>query len=337
MDLDKKFDLITRNTKDIMTKEELRRILNEKRSLSAYYGTAPTGPFHIGYLASLSKIFDFGLTGIRTKILIADLHAALDDLKAKWEELDLKSEYYKKCLELAFPWENPPEFVRGSSYQLDKEYFMDVLKISTFATIKRTIRAASEVCRMKNPKVGELIYPIMQALDEEYLRVDIQLGGIDQRHIMAFAREYLPMIGYKKRVEIMVPLTTSLQGPGTKMSASIPMTHIKIYESEESTRKKIKKAYCPEGVIESNPIIEICKFLVFPVKGKIKIERDEKHGGDLEIDTYEELEKQFKEKKIHPLDLKNSVADYLIENFKKVRKYFDKHTDILKELGEEFF
>ena len=78
--------------------------------------------------------------------------------------------------------------------------------MSTIATVDRATRAASEVTRMKNPKVSELIYPIMQALDEEYLDVDIQLGGIDQRHIFAFAREYMPAIGYRSRIEVMTPL-----------------------------------------------------------------------------------------------------------------------------------
>ncbi len=329
-----KIDIVLRNTKDVMTREELENSLG--KNLTAYYGTAPTGPFHIAYLIPLSKVFDFGLVGIKTKILIADLHAALDDLKTKWDQIELKREYYKKCIELSLPWKERPEIIYGSSYQTREDYVKDVLKLSTLITVKRALRAASEVTRMKNPKVSELIYPIMQALDEEYLNVDIQLGGIDQRHIMAFAREYLPLLGYRKRIEIMTPLVASLLGPGTKMSASLPNTHIKIYDSEENIKQKIKKAYCPVGIVEDNPILQLYRFLVFPIVGKIKIERPEKFGGDLEFNSYDEMEKIFLDKKIHPLDLKNDLSKRLIELFKKPREYFSSNKDILEELGENF-
>lgn len=331
-----KLEIIKQNTEEIITEKHLQEKLDSKKQLSAYYGTAPTGPVHIGYLIPLSKIFDFEQAGIKTKILLADIHSALDDQKTKWEELKKKTDYYKKCIELAFPWSEKPQFVKGSSFQLKKDYVMDMLRISTLATVKRTMRAASEVTRMKQPKVSELIYPIMQTLDEKYLDVDIQLGGIDQRHIMAFARDYLVELGYEKRVEVMTPLVASLQGPGTKMSASIPMSHIKIYDSEDAIKQKIRKAYCPVGVVEENPILQLSKFLIFPVEKKMKIERDKKFGGDVTFNSYDELEIAYIDKKVHPLDVKNKLANSLIERFGKARKYFEKKTDILTELGHEF-
>ncbi len=331
-----RYKLIKRNTLEILTEDELKVLLAEKKDLSAYYGTATTGPVHIGYFIPLSKVFDFTKAKVRTTILIADIHGAMDDLKTKWEELDLKAKYYEKCIELAFPWTDKPKFVLGSTYQLDRDYVLDMLKVSTIATARRAKRAASEVTRMKNPKVSELIYPIMQALDEQYLGVDIQLGGIDQRHIMAFARELLPELGYKKRVEIMTPLVASLQGPGTKMSASEPMTHIKVYDSEESIRTKVKKAYCPEGVIEDNPILQIAQFLIFPINNKMRIEREGKYGDSIEFNSYKELETAFVNKELHPMDLKESMIEYLIEVFRNVRNYFASNQDLLRELGEVY-
>jgi len=337
MDIDEKFNLVKRNTAEIITLEELKTLLGEKRELSAYYGTAPTGPFHIGYMIPLSKIFDFRKVGIKTKILIADIHAALDDLKTPWENIAERAEYYKKCIEMAFPWgEEKPLFIKGSEFQRTETYLSDVLKLSTLTTVARANRAASEVTRMKNPKVSELIYPLMQALDEEYLKVDIQLGGIDQRHIMAFAREYLPLIGYKQRVEVMTPLVASLRGPGTKMSASIPESHIKVYDSEEQIKEKIGKAYCPVGDIKENPILQLCQYVVFPVKNKMKIERPQKFGGDIVFDSYDELEKAFAERKLHPSDLKPVIAKEITEIFSNVRKYFEENKDTLKELGPAF-
>ncbi len=330
------FELIKRNTLEIITEEDLKKLLEEKKSRSAYIGRATTGPLHLGHLIPLGKIFDFQKANVDVKILLADIHAALDDLKAKWTDLEKRAEYTQKCIGLSFDWPKKITFVKGSDFQLKHDYVLDVLKLSTVSTVERTMRAASEVTRMKNPKVSELIYPLMQALDEQYLDVDIQFGGTDQRHILAYAREYLSKLDYRKRVEIMTPLVASLQGPGTKMSSSVPESHIKVYDSEESINRKIEKAYCPAGVIEDNPIIQIARFLIFPSENRLVIERDEKFGGDVEIDSYTHLEKLFIEKSLHPTDLKNAVAGYLVGRFARAREYFEKHMDLLEELGKEF-
>lgn len=46
----------------------------------------------------------------------------------------------------------------------------------------------------------------LQALDEEYLKIDAQFGGIDQRKIFTFAEKYLPQLGYEKRSHLMNPM-----------------------------------------------------------------------------------------------------------------------------------
>ncbi len=337
MDIQERVDLIKRNTTEVITENELVELLRTKSNPSIYIGRATTGPLHLGHLIAIGKLFDFAKAGVKTKILLADVHAAMDDLKAKWEDLGARVDYTRKCIELAFNWKDgAPEFVRGSDYQLNKDYLLDVLKVSTMSTVDRAMRAASEVTRMKNPKVSELIYPIMQSLDEQYLDVDMQLGGSDQRHIFVFAREYLPMLGYRKRVEVMTPLVSSLLGPGTKMSSSIPNSHIKVYDSEESIKKKINGAYCPDGVAQDNPILQMVNFIVFPVDGRFRVSRPEKFGGDIEFNSYPELEKTYTDRKLHPMDLKNAVSEYLIERLKPAREYFEKHRDILESLGPEF-
>ena len=336
MDTEERLNLIKRNTLEIITLEELRTLLNEGKPLSVYIGRAPTGSIHLGHLVALGKLFDFEKAGIHTKILIADLHAALDDLKSKWEELDKRVDYTKKCIELAFDWERIPEFIRGSDFELSQPYVSDLLKLSTFTTIEKAIHAASEVTRMKNPKVSEIIYPLMQTLDEEYLDVDIQLGGMDQRHILAYAREHLEKLGYRKRVEVLTPLIASIRGPGTKMSSSVPESNIKIYDSEESIKKKILNGYCPEGVVEDNFIVQIVNFFILPNDGNLKIERETKFGGDIIIESPEQMVKLYTEKKIHPLDLKNAVIQNLTERFKNAREYFERQTDLLQSLGESF-
>ena len=336
MEGSRRLEIIKRNAAEIITLEALEKLLAEKKKITAYYGTAPTGPVHIGHLATLTKIFDFSEAGIRNKILIADLHAALDDLKSPWSEINKRAEYYKKCIELALPWRIKPKIFLGSDFQLNYDYMLDVLKMSSTTTVTRALRAASEVCRLKEPKVSEVIYPLMQALDEQYLDADIQIGGMDQRHIMVYAREYLPKIEYKSRVEIIMPLITSLKGPGVKMSSSMPETHIKVYDSEESIKEKLRNAYCPAGIVKDNPLLQICGTVLFPLNNKIKIEREAKFGGDIMFASYPELEANFTANKLHPLDLKNAVSSELTKTFARARQYFEKHADMLENLGKNF-
>src|SRR3989344_4074382 len=145
MDLSKRFELIKRNSQEILTENELKGALQKKKQLSAYYGTAPTGLYHMGYLVPLSKLFDFATAGIKNNILLADIHAALDDLKTPWADINAMAEYYKSCIQLSFPWEDQPTFTKGSTFQLTKSYQLDLLKLSTISTVARTTRAASEV------------------------------------------------------------------------------------------------------------------------------------------------------------------------------------------------
>ena len=52
--------------------------------------------------------------------------------------------------------------------------------------------------------------------------------------------------------------------------------------------------------------------------------------------AFTQMIKLYREKKIHPLDLKNAVAENLIKRFKNAREYFERQTDLLQELGESF-
>ena len=123
-----RFELVKRNTAEVITDEELKSLLLIKKTPAAYIGRATTGPLHLGHLIALGKIFDFQRAGIDVKILLADIHAALDDLKAKWEDLDKRAEYTQKCIELSFDWPSKITFIRGSDFQLKHDYVLDMLK-----------------------------------------------------------------------------------------------------------------------------------------------------------------------------------------------------------------
>jgi len=330
MNINKNLDLVKRNTEDIVKEEELEKLLKEKKQPSAYIGMACSGKIHIGYFVPIMKIKDFLNAGFKFKILIADMHAHLDDRKTPFELLDKRVKYYKEILSLMLKSIKADtknlEFVRGSDFELDRNYMLDTLRLSAWNTLTRCKRAASEVVRFGDePKLSGFIYPIMQALDEEYLKVDCQYGGIDQRKILMFARENLPKLGYKPRIEIMTPMLPGLNGE--KMSASVEQSKVDILSTKEEIKSKVNKAFCPEGKVENNGVLAFFKYVIMILKEdkkeKLIIKRPEKWGGNLEFSSYEQLEKTFVKKELHPMDLKVALIeelDILIEPIRKALK-----------------
>jgi len=116
-----------------------------------------------------------------------------------------------------------------------------------------------------------------------------------------------------------------------KMSKSDPDSGIYLHDSEDEIRRKIKKAWCPEGHAE-NPIMEICRMLIFPMGKGITIPRPEKWGGPLHFEDHEELRSAFVKKEVHPADLKKAVADGIVDILEPYREYFAKNPDSLKKV-----
>jgi tyrosyl-tRNA synthetase len=105
-----------------------------------------------------------------------------------------------------------------------------------------------------------------------------------------------------------------------KMSKSDPNAGIFIHNSDDEIRAKIKKGFCEEGSTENNPVLEITKHVVFHEFDSITVERPEKFGGDVSYGSFESLESDFSQKKLHPTDLKQAVGESLVKIVSPVRE-----------------
>ncbi|RXM92516.1 Tyrosine--tRNA ligase, cytoplasmic [Acipenser ruthenus] len=269
---EEKYDLITRNLQEVLGEEKLKEILKE-RELKIYWGTATTGKPHVAYFVPMSKIADFLKAGCEVTILFADLHAYLDNMKAPWDLLELRTQYYEQVIKAMLESIEVPleklKFVKGTDFQLSREYTLDVYKLSSTVTQHDAKKAGAEVVKqVDHPLLSGLLYPGLQALDEEYLKVDAQFGGVDQRKIFTFAEKYLPSLGYTKRIHMMNPMVPGLTGG--KMSSSEEESKIDLLDRKEDVKKKLKKAFCEPGNIESNGVLSFVKHVIFPL-----------HSGDL--------------------------------------------------------
>ncbi|KAG8249435.1 Tyrosine--tRNA ligase, cytoplasmic [Homalodisca vitripennis] len=340
MGVEDKQQLITRNLQEVLGEDRLAAVLKE-RDLKIYWGTATTGKPHIAYFVPMSKIADFLKAGCEVTILFADLHAYLDNMKAPWELLSLRTQYYEHSIKAMLESIGVPldklKFVRGTEYQLSKEYTLDVYRLSSVITEHDAKKAGAEVVKqVEHPLLSGLLYPGLQALDEEYLKVDAQFGGVDQRKIFTLAEKYLPNLGYTKRIHLMNPMVPGLAGG--KMSSSEEDSKIDLLDAPAAVKKKLKKAFCEPGNVEDNGVLAFAKHVVFSLfkpGEKFLIKRDAAHGGDLSFDTYQELEDSFAKQDLHPGDLKSGVEDYINKLLEPIRKKFEAAD--LKKLTEKAY
>lgn len=124
-------------------------------------------------------IANFLQAGCEVKILVADIHAFLDNMKAPLDLVKHRAQYYEFLIKSILRAINVPLekliFVHGSSYQLTAEYTMDIFRMSSVVTEHDAKKAGAEVVKqVASPLLSGLIYPLMQALDEQYLGVDVQ-------------------------------------------------------------------------------------------------------------------------------------------------------------------
>ena len=62
------------------------------------------------------------------------------------------------------------------------------------------------------------------------------------------------------------------------MSKSDPDSAIFMEDTTEDVTRKIKKAYCPEGIVKDNPILDYCKHIIFERFDEFVIEKKQEKG-----------------------------------------------------------
>ncbi|VDN03783.1 unnamed protein product [Thelazia callipaeda] len=310
-------NLITRNLQEVLGLEKLMKQLESRKNIHIYWGTATTGRPHVGYFVPMRKIADFLSAGLQVTILFADLHAFLDNLKSSWDVLDNRVIYYERVIKALLTALNVPldklHFVRGTSFQLTKEYTSDLLRLCNIVTRRDALRAGAEVVKqVASPLLSGLLYPLLQALDEQYLKVDGQFGGVDQRKIFILAEEQLPKLKLGKRFHLMNPMVPGLQG--SKMSSSEENSKIDLLDAADIVRRKIDGAICDHDSNE-NGILAFYEHVLFPIVSPKTIWVDRK-----EFENYENLYAAHSIGRISEMGLKETIKDFICELLEVVQK-----------------
>ena len=265
---EERFELIVANLQETIRPDIIREIL-PTRPLKIYWGTATTGRPHAAYFVPSIKIAQFLRAGCEVTVLLADLHGFLDADKAPGGVLEFRAQYYERTIRAMLTAVGVDlknlKFVRGSSYQLTPQYSRDLLRLSKRVSVHDAVKASSEIVKsMGEPAMADGIYPMMQLLDEEYLGVDAEFGGIDQRKTFALANDTLnKALGFKTRAHLMNPIVPGLSGG--KMSSSDPKSKIDLLDDGNTIRKKIAKAFCAPRQVEGNGILAFIQHVLLPL------------------------------------------------------------------------
>ena len=346
MNIKQRLELIKQVGEEIVTEEELKKLFETKRNPVAYDGFEPSGTnIHIaqGLLRAIN-INKMTKAGCKFKILVADWHAwANNKMSGNLEHIQKVGKYLIEVWKACDMDLKKVEFVWANELMKSQDYLKIVMQVARNSTVKRIIRCSQIMGRSENEvlQASQVFYPCMQCADVFYLNADITQLGMDQRKVNVLARETGPKLGFWKPVVVSHHMLMGLgQPPKTgnaveraiemKMSKSNPDSAIFMTDSKEEVKRKITKAYCPEGIVEENPILYYCKYIIFEKFKTMRIERPEKFGGNLEFVSYEDLETQFSQKKLHPMDLKQSTAGHLNKLIDPIRKKLEKNTTVQK-------
>jgi len=350
LDVTEKIALVTKDpTEEVVTNEELENLFKTNSHPKHYIGLEISGFLHLGSLIMTGfKINDFIKAGVKCTVFLADWHTFINNkLGGDWEKIRSVSKYYANAFKLFCPG---VKIIQGSElYESRKEYWLELVKFAKHMSLERAKRSLTIMGRTAEEEkidLGQLLYPSMQAVDIHAMDLDIVHAGMDQRKIHMLVREIFPKMKWKVPVAVHHHILPGLSEPhtlpnfsstlnqdppstldnpdttlsSTKMSKSKSGSGIFIHDSDDEIKSKFKKAWCPEGVVENNPLLEISRHLIFHDFKEVTVERPSKFGGNVTFTSYQQLKKEFSEKKLHPSDLKDTVSRYIIDIIKPIRQ-----------------
>ncbi|KAK6510653.1 hypothetical protein TWF506_009755 [Arthrobotrys conoides] len=285
-DLDRRLDLILRGLEraDGADAELIKDVLHKKEHPDIFWGVAPTGRPHIGYLVPFVKIAELVEAGVKVKVLLADLYAFLVNYRHSRSLVTSRREYYRFALSAVFEAitglpVSTIEFHQETSFSASSNFINDAYELLSFTSLGEARSPNEELA--STTMLSPLMVPIVQALDERYMDCDFQLGGLDQSGYYVYGDKYLPKIGHEKRhAHIMNKMLPGLTG--TKMSASNPKSKIDLLDPPDIVCQKITEARCGLTSANDNPILALLKIILVPIS-RLRLEQSTRLGSDTKV------------------------------------------------------
>jgi tyrosyl-tRNA synthetase len=234
MEIDKQLDVITARTVDLVSRDELRRKLEQAkaagRPLRIKYGADPSAPdIHLGHVVPLNKLREFQDLGHLVVFIIGDFTGMIGDPSGRSETrppltreqvLANARTYQEQVFKILDPQRTE---IRFNSEWCSPLKFDDILRLTAKMTVARMLAREDFQKRMQaNTPVSmvELLYPMTQGYDSVMIDADIEIGGTDQLFNLLVGRDLQKAFGKEPQIVLTLPLLEGLDG-NRKMSKSL--------------------------------------------------------------------------------------------------------------------
>ena len=223
-------EILLRGIEEIIPKEEFLVKLKKNKTLRIKVGFDPTAPdLHLGHTVIINKMKLFQDMGHEVIFLIGDFTGSVGDPSGVNEtrpvlsKSDLKKNsktYQKQVFTILDPQKTE---IRYNSEWMNKLEPSDFIKLASTQTVARMLERDDFDKRYKSQQpisIHEFLYPLLQGYDSAILKVDVELGGTDQKFNLLMGREVQKHYGLEQQSIMTLPLLEGLDGV-KKMSKSL--------------------------------------------------------------------------------------------------------------------
>jgi len=316
LSVNEQMDLIRRGAEEIIPEDELVRKLERSQSknipLIIKLGCDPSRPdLHIGHGVVLRKLRHFQDLGHTAVLVIGDFTAMIGDPSGRnktrpqltLQEARSNAETYVNQAKVILDMDKA--IVKYNSDWLGKMNFNDVVRLASSYTVARMLERDDFTKRFQSEvpiSIHEFLYPLAQAKDSVELKSDVELGGTDQKFNLLVGRDLQKHNGQEPQCIITTPLIEGTDGV-EKMSKSYG-NDIGLHDSPEEMYGKTLSI--SDGMI--------VRWLTL--------------AADADSKTIEYADKQLKDPKVNPMEIKRLLARMIVSLF---------HNDELAEKAEKHF
>jgi tyrosyl-tRNA synthetase len=222
--------LLKRAVAEVISEEELRKLLKSGKQLRIKEGLDPSSPdIHLGHMVGLRKMRQFQDMGHQIVIIVGDWTAQIGDPSGKSatrkmlsaEQVKANAEtYLNQFFKIV---DKDKTEVRFQSEWFGKFNLADVVRLTSKFTVAQFLQRedfAKRFAAQQPIAITELLYPLLQAYDSVAIKADIEMGGTDQKFNFLVGRELQAMMGQPSQQIFMTPLLVGLDGV-QKMSKSL--------------------------------------------------------------------------------------------------------------------
>jgi tyrosyl-tRNA synthetase len=227
---DEQLNLLAQGCETVVTREELKKKLEQKRPLRVKLGLDPTAPdLHLGHSVVLRKLRQFQDLGHKAMLIIGDYTALIGDPTGQNKTRPMLSEgdiernaktYFEQAGKILDAAPDKLEIRRNGEW-FAKMSFADVLRLASQMSVARMLERDTFEKRFEADitiGIHEFLYPLMQGHDSVMIRSDVELGA-DQLFNNLVGRDLQRDAGQEPQIVMILPILEGLDGV-EKMSKS---------------------------------------------------------------------------------------------------------------------